>query len=58
MKTIIPFFESNPIRGVKSLDFADFCTVAQMIKSKEHLTQEGFNTILDIKAGMNIFIIL
>jgi hypothetical protein len=53
LKIIIPFFESNPIRGVKSLDFADFCTVAQMIESKEHLTQEGFNTILDIKAGMN-----
>lgn len=53
LKVVIPFFESNPILGVKSLDFANFREVGRMIESKEHLTQEGFNTILDIKAGMN-----
>lgn len=53
LKVVIPFFVSNPILGVKSLDFVDFCEVAQTIESKEHLAQEGFNTILDIKAGMN-----
>lgn len=53
LKVVIPFFESNPILGVKSLDFASFCEVGRMIESKEHLTLEGFNTIEDIKAGMN-----
>jgi len=27
--------------------------VAELIKNKEHLTPEGFNKILEIKAGMN-----
>jgi hypothetical protein len=39
--------------GIKSLDFADFKQVADMVKSKEHLTSEGFNTIEDINSNMN-----
>jgi len=52
-KVVIPFFVKYPILGVKSLDFLDFCEVARMIEAKDHITQEGFNRILDIKAGMN-----
>jgi hypothetical protein len=52
-KVVIPFFKKNPILGVKSLDFSDFCEVARIIEAKDHITQEGFNRILDIKAGMN-----
>jgi len=50
---IIPFFEAYPIQGKKSFDFSDFKKVAELIKNKEHLTPEGFNKILEIKAGMN-----
>lgn len=53
MDIIIPFFETYPIQGTKSLDFADFKKVAEILKKKEHLTLEGFNRILEIKAGMN-----
>jgi len=51
--TIIPFFEKYPILGVKSLDFADFQTVAKIVVAKEHLTPEGFKEILEIKSNMN-----
>ena len=50
---IIPFFKKHPIRGVKALDFADFCDVAEMIKLKKHLTEEGLERIRKKKAGMN-----
>ena len=51
---IIPFFQKFPILGVKALDFEDWCKVAQMIKDKKHLTQEGLEEIKKIKAGMNL----
>jgi len=35
------------------LDFADFCKVAELMKNKAHLTQEGLEEIRQIKAGMN-----
>lgn len=50
---IIPFFDKHTIRGKKSLDFIDFKQVAAIVKSKDHLTSEGFNKILEIKAKMN-----
>ena len=31
---IIPFFKNYPIVGVKALDFAYFCRVAEMMKNK------------------------
>ena len=50
---IIPFFKQNPILGVKSLDFADWCKAADLIKQKAHLTKEGLDQIREIKADMN-----
>ena len=50
---IIPFFQKYPIVGVKGLDFADWCEVAEMMKDKKHLTAEGLDKIKKIKAGMN-----
>ena len=50
---IIPFFKKHPILGVKSEDFKDFCQVAELIKEKKHLTEEGLEKIKQIKAGMN-----
>jgi len=31
---VIPFFQKHPIHGVKALDFADWCQVAEMMKQK------------------------
>ena len=53
MEVIVPFFEKYPVQGLKSLDFADFKKVAMMIETKEHLTIEGLNRILEIKLNMN-----
>lgn len=50
---IIPFFNKYPILGVKALDFADFCKVAEIMKVKGHLTESGLDEIRKIKVGMN-----
>jgi hypothetical protein len=50
---ILPFFRKYPIKGVKSLDLDDWGKVAEMIKTKAHLTNEGFYNIRLIKTGMN-----
>jgi hypothetical protein len=53
LNRIIPFLDKNPLLGVKQLDYQDFCKIANMIKEKEHLTEEGKLKICQIKAGMN-----
>ena len=50
---IIPLFEQNPIRGVKQLDFLDFCEVAKLMNEGKHLTIEGLDLIRTIKNKMN-----
>lgn len=50
---VIPFFHKYSILGVKSLDFADWCKVAELIYNKAHLSKEGFKQIRQIKARMN-----
>ena len=50
---IIPFFNKYKIQGVKLLDYIDFCRAAELMKNKAHLTKEGFDQIIKIKAGMN-----
>ena len=53
VQKIIPLFQQHPIKGVKYEDFKDFCLVAEMMKEKKHLTQEGLEQIRKIKDGMN-----
>jgi len=50
---IIPFFKEYSPQGVKSLDFSDFCKVAEIIKTNDHLTEKGLEQIKLIKSGMN-----
>jgi hypothetical protein len=52
-KKILPFFFKYPIEGAKSQDLFDFCSVAELIKNKAHLTKEGLEAIREIKKGMN-----
>lgn len=50
---IIPFFAKYPILGVKKANYEDFCKVAELMKEKAHLTEEGLEQIRKIKDGMN-----
>ncbi len=50
---VIPFFQKYPLHGVKNKDFVDLCKVAELMKNKAHLTEEGLDQIRKIKAGMN-----
>ena len=48
---IIPFFQKHKILGNKSEDFEDWCKVAEIIKSRDHLTKAGLDKIQKIKSG-------
>jgi hypothetical protein len=50
---VVPLFNKYPILGVKSKDFEDWCKVAELMKEKKHLTEEGLSKIRIIKSGMN-----
>ena len=52
---IIPFFNSFPILGVKSLDFEDFKKIQVLIADKKYLKDPLlYNKVMDIKLGMNL----
>lgn len=53
---IIPFFQKYPLQGTKNLDFTAFIEIAELIKSKIHLTSEGLNKILCIKFDMPMYL--
>lgn len=46
---VIPFFKRYPLRAKKRFDFERFCQVAELIRSKRHLTPDGIERILRIK---------
>jgi len=50
---IIPFFSNYPLYGSKSLNYADFVKVFELMDAKKHLTEEGLAAIKEIRAGMN-----
>lgn len=50
---IIPLFNEYDIKGIKSLDFQDFCEAAKLINEKIHLTEQGLKKIILIKSKMN-----
>jgi len=54
VNVIIPFFDKHPILGVKSLDFADWKRVAELVQIKGHLTSSGFESIQKINYSMNL----
>ena len=50
---LIPFLNEYPLLGVKKYDYLDFVEIADLIKSKAHLTNEGLEKIKLIKNNMN-----
>jgi len=53
IKKLILFFTKYEIRGIKSLNFQDFCKVAEFINIKTHITIKGLEEIRNIKSRMN-----
>ena len=51
--TVLPFFKNYQIKGEKYQNFKDWCTVAELIQTKSHLSKEGLDEILSIKSGFN-----
>lgn len=50
---IIPHFEKYPLQSSKYLNYLDFKKGCDMIRNKEHLTEEGLEQLKILKAGMN-----
>ena len=50
---IIPLFNEYPLIGVKREDYLDFVKTAELIKSKDHLTEDGIEKIKLIRNKMN-----
>ena len=50
---IIPFLNKNPIKGIKHLDYLDWCKIAYLMSSGLHHTKEGIEEIQQIRSGMN-----
>ena len=50
---IVPFFKQYPMQGPKHLNFEDFNKVIKIMKTKDHLTEQGLQNIKDVKANVN-----
>ena len=50
---IVPFFNENPIIGIKLYDYLDWCKIHSLMLNRSHLTVQGINSIRKIKSGMN-----
>nr|ADM35368.1 ND5 intron protein [Leptosphaeria sclerotioides] len=50
---LVPFFNENPIIGIKLHDYLDWCKIHSLMLNRSHLTVEGINSIRKIKSGMN-----
>lgn len=50
---MIPLFNKYKIKGVKYLDYKDFCKAGEIIRKGDHLKLEGLEKIRKIKLGMN-----
>jgi hypothetical protein len=50
---IINHFDNYPLISRKQVDFLLFKTAAQLISSKEHLTEKGLLKIVSLRASSN-----
>ena len=53
VNVILPFFEKNPLRSKKSIEFQKFAKVVRLMQMKKHLTEDGFKRICKIASSMN-----
>ena len=52
--TIIPHFNNFPLLTQKGADFILFKQIVELMNNKAHLTLEGLQKIINIKASMNL----
>ena len=53
-ENVIPFFKRYKfLSAKKKRDFSKFCQIAKLIKTAQHLTEEGIRQILEIRREMN-----
>lgn len=45
---VLPFFKRHPLFTSKKEDFKKFCKVLELIKTRKHLTQNGFLEIVNL----------
>jgi hypothetical protein len=50
---IVPFFEANPLRTAKQLDFEKFAAVLRFMEAGGHLSEEGLRWVASITEAMN-----
>jgi hypothetical protein len=50
---VFPFFERFPLRGAKRHDLEQFRRITSLIQTGRHLTPDGFEEILALRAPMN-----
>jgi hypothetical protein len=50
---LIPFLNEYPLLGTKKEDYLYFVQIAELIKSKAHLTNEGLESIKRIQSKIN-----
>jgi len=53
INVIIPHFDKYPLLTQKQADFELFKKIVIMMNNKEHLTMEGLNKIISIRASLN-----
>ena len=51
--TIVPFFESHPLRTAKGEEFRRFVQCLEVMEAARHLTPEGLSEIARIVETMN-----
>lgn len=54
LRVILEHFDKYPLITQKQADFNLFKQVVEMLSHKEHLTPEGINKIIGIKASVNL----
>ena len=53
-RNVIPFFEKTPLRSPsKQRDFELFKQIMEIIQKNEHLVEEGYQRIVDLKTRMH-----
>jgi len=53
IEVLINYINKFPLIGIKGLDFNDWKSAYNLIKTKEHLTDSGRETIKILKSKMN-----
>lgn len=54
INVIIPHFDKYPLISQKKADFILFKQVADLMNRKQHLTSEGVQEIVNLKAAINL----